>query len=142
MVADGCTVFIAQGSYAEGRQITICRSVIIQGDGVDLAEISGNHAQRVFDIVGGASDVTFDGLGIINGKASAAITGGEVDGGGIRSLTTRNITLQGCALSNNAAPRTSANIRGSGGGIHNGGCLTLVILTVTGNHTLSRCLGK
>jgi predicted outer membrane repeat protein len=98
------TITLTQG------QLTIAKSMTIDGPGVNLLSISGNNVNRVFEIDSGS--VTISGLSIINGNAD--------NGGGI--LNNGSLTLDTVVVSHNTAT-------GSGGGIYTVGPL----LTVTGS---------
>jgi uncharacterized repeat protein (TIGR01451 family) len=103
-------------------QLSIDKNLTIQGPGANLLTISGNNANRVFNISSGA--VTISDLTISQGLANAGSSPPSV-GGGIRNGG--NLTLNSCLV--------TANSASSGGGIHNagGGILNISNSTVSGN---------
>jgi CSLREA domain-containing protein len=103
-----------------GGQLTISEALTVQGLGSANTTIDAHQNSRIFDIANAAGDVTLNGLTLTNGRSG---TGQE--GGAIRSLGTRTLSLGDCRISNNSAG-------GFGGGI--GGRSTTVTLT---NSTLS-----
>lgn len=92
-------------------QLTINKSLTINGPGADLLEVSGNKTFRVIQIFAGSYNVIISGLTICNGKA----TGSTAEGGGINNLSTGIVTLDSCNIINNKAEGSSAR----GGGIFN-----------------------
>src|SRR5262249_51415321 len=61
-------------------QITINKSLDIKGPGAGLLAISGNDANRIFDINGGLT-VTIDGLTITHGLGKGDVQGANSGGG-------------------------------------------------------------
>ncbi|MEM9478473.1 MAG: right-handed parallel beta-helix repeat-containing protein, partial [Verrucomicrobiota bacterium] len=109
---DGCTVHIADGTYQEGAQIDVAKSLTLQGDGDISTTLDGNNAYRVIDLPNSPIDVVLDGLTITRGRPAAG------SGGGIRN---RGATLK---ISN-------ATISDSGGGIYNQNSGTVSISNTT-----------
>ncbi len=97
---DGQSITLTSGELA------INQSLHIEGPGAALLTISGNHASRVFDISGSATNVAIDNLTIADGLATgttAVGTFGPVTlGGGILN-TGAHVTLSGVALVDNQA---------------------------------------
>ncbi len=92
-------------------QLTINKSLTINGPGADVLAISGNNASRVIQIFAGSYNVIISGLTIRNGR----VTGSTAEGGGINNLSTGIVTLDSCNIINNKAEGSSAR----GGGIFN-----------------------
>jgi fibronectin-binding autotransporter adhesin len=119
------TVFAApQTITLTSGEILVSDSATIQGPDAALTTVNGNAMSRVFDAAGpGTITVSISGLTITNGKVAGA-------GGGVYNAA-ENLTLIGCAVFNNV---TTAGYSGGGIGDDNGGAITLVNCTVTGNH--------
>lgn len=99
-------------------QLTITKSLGINGPGAGLLVISGNNASRVISVTAGVS-ATISGLTISGGHPA----GGE-NGGGLYNRGT--ITLVSSSVAGNTA--------GQGGGIYNlGGTVTIVSSAIFGN---------
>ncbi|MBW1743728.1 MAG: right-handed parallel beta-helix repeat-containing protein [Deltaproteobacteria bacterium] len=112
--SDGDTIVIASGTYNE-YDITIDKSLTIQGAGMGITIVEGQYMGRVFNI--GNYTVEMSDMTIQNGKATT-------DGGGI--LQGGSLTLTNCVISGNEAGRF-------GGGIGFSGVLTMTNCTVSGN---------
>lgn len=95
-----------------GTELSIVKSVTIEGRGADRLSISGNFASRVFNVASGTA-VTLKGMTIRDGVADV--------GGGI--LSSGQLTLTGVAVTGNKA---------DGDGQNPGGAL---YLTANGNIT-------
>src|SRR5216683_1725585 len=115
----GQTITLTSGKLA------IDKSLDIEGLGADQLTISGNDANRVFDISGGGLSVTLADLAIVHGRASQ---GGGVDNAG------GTLTVFRCILSNNQAVGVRGG-DGKGGGIFNekGAVLTVTESMFIGN---------
>ena len=100
-------------------ELAITKDLTIAGPGVGVITVSGNHADRVFDI-GAAFSVGISGMTIANGRATTASGGGIYNSG---TLTITSSTLSG----------NSTNI--FGGGIYNSGTVTVTGSTLSGNST-------
>ncbi|MBW1744682.1 MAG: hypothetical protein JRI70_10665 [Deltaproteobacteria bacterium] len=139
--SDGDTIVIAAGTYNE-YDITIDKSLTIQGAGMGITIVDAQYSGRVFDI--GVYTVEMFGITIQNGKATiggggivhggpltlmnCAIIGNEGGrGGGI--LSDADLTMTNCILSGNKA--------GTGGGICYSVCssfnITMTNCTISGN---------
>jgi uncharacterized repeat protein (TIGR01451 family) len=135
---NGSTIVLTSG------QLSIEKSLTIDGPGANALTVSGNNASRVFNLVSGAN-VTISGItisngavgdlggGIYHGSGTLAITDCIISGntafghaGGI--LNTGTLTLTDSIVSNNTA--------GFAGGIDNGGTLTIVRSTFSGNSAI------
>ena len=112
--------------------LDILDSVTITGAGPDKTIIDGNASDRVFDIRPSFKPegiaVVLNNLTIQNGKVTPTMA--QDSGGGIRNR--ENLTLNNVVVrNNNAVGNDSSNV--VGGGILNGGTLTMVQCTVAGN---------
>src|SRR5262245_11155961 len=98
-------------------QLTINKSLDIEGPGASLLAISGNDKNRVFNINEGLT-VTIDGLTITHGRAGG---GNQGAGGGGAILNAGSVvSLANDAFTNNVAVGASGNgTRASGGAIAN-----------------------
>jgi hypothetical protein len=127
------TITLTSGELQVGQNVTI------QGPGAGRLTISGNHASRVFEILGGA-DVTLSGLTVADGVANPAGSAAMVGvGGGISVDRGATFTLTEALVTGNTANAASAAddnsppVLGNGGGIYNAGTLTLIADVVRGN---------
>jgi hypothetical protein len=120
------TITLTSGELQVGQNVTI------QGPGASNLTVSGNHASRVLEVLGGAT-VTMSGLTVCGGVgdlAGTAVLGGF--GGGIAVDRGAALTLALAAVTGNTANTasavndTSVSVSGSGGGIYNAGALTMV----------------
>ncbi len=119
IVAIGGEVNLAPSTYTLSQEITVEKSLDIQGQGADNTIISGNNSTRVLNISNPDAmvTVTLDGLTIANGQGE---TGGGINNNGA-AVTVRNSTISG-------------NSATSGGGIYNvGGTVTVTSSTLSGN---------
>src|SRR6516162_6413052 len=91
-------------------QLSITKSLDIEGLGADKLAVSGNHASRVFSISGGVT-VTIAGLTITNGLALGAQGGGILNDGSALNLSSD-------ILSNNESLGLTG-AAGNGGAIRN-----------------------
>jgi predicted outer membrane repeat protein len=128
--ANGATINLASGlsgtiTLTTG-ELQLNKSLIIPGPGANLLTVSGNHASRVFHVFGGAT-VTLSGLTITAGH----LTGYGEDGAGVLIEGGCTLTLTNATVSVNSADRAL-----HGGGISNGGTLTVTRSTISGNFTL------
>ncbi len=98
-------------------ELLVNKSVTINGAGADVLAVDGNAADRVFFITLGET-VTISGFTIRNGHAGNA-------GGGIDNEDGSTVTVTNCTLSGNSA--------GLGGGMFNGGPLTIGSTTISDN---------
>ncbi len=115
-------------------QLTITKSLTLQGPGADLLAISGNDANRVFAIKNGVT-VTIAGLTITQGRAV-----GFNGGGGILNSGSA-LSLVNTILSNNRHIASNADSKSMGGGaIYNrsGGVLTVSASSFIGNESIGR----
>jgi len=102
-------------------QLLVNKSVTINGAGADLLAVDGNAASHVFQI-GSGETVTISNLTIRNGRD-------DFSGGGISNGDGATSTITNCTVSDNSA----GAIQGEGGGIFNGGTLTIINSTVNSN---------
>jgi hypothetical protein len=115
-------------------QLTITKSLNIQGPGGGLLAVSGNDANRVFAIKKGLN-VTITGLTITQGRAVGSNGGGGIlnDGGAL--------TLVNTIFANNRQFGSNADSASMGGGaIYNrsGGVLTICASSFIGNESIGR----
>src|SRR5262249_29754916 len=106
------------------RELYVNKSLTIQGLPSQSA-ISGSNS-RVFDVAAGVS-VTLSNLKIINGTGITDINSfdpGIMDGDGGGILNLGNLILHGCTVSGNGNVYSPDHTR-LGGGIYNGGTLTI-----------------
>ncbi len=97
-------------------QLTINKSLTINGPGADVLAISGNNTSRVIQISSGNFTVTITGLTIRDGFVSASVA----EGGGINNQSTGTVTLNSCYILNNLVNGTgSSGLTARGGGINN-----------------------
>jgi hypothetical protein len=115
---DGQTITLTSG------QLTVSKSLDIEGPGAALLAISGNNTNRVFDINEGLT-VTIAGLTITHGRAS----GFDAGGGGIH-IVGSTVTLADDVLAYNTAVAGGPGRGAQGGAIGN---LHGATLTVTGS---------
>src|SRR5262245_61414425 len=112
------------------HQLSVKKTLHIEGPGASLLAISGNDANRVFDISAGLT-VTITGLTITHGRAV-----GSQGGGGILNVGSA-LTLAGDVLSYNVASN-NGNSDAAGGAIRNvnGGTLTVTNSLFTNNQAI------
>ena len=113
-------------------QLTIKKSLDIEGPGASLLAISGNDTNRVFNINEGLT-VTIAGLTITHGLAR-----GNNGGGGISNVDSI-LTLVNDVLSNNVALGSSSNAVSSNGGAianWNGATLMATGCILSGNQAI------
>src|SRR6056297_3165806 len=79
-------------------EITINKSLTIQGLGADKLSVSGNNSNRIFNI-GGEASADISGLSLISGNAN--VYGGSSPGGAI--YNSGNLILTDCNLTGNTA---------------------------------------
>ena len=105
---DGDTVFVAPGTYSLASEITLAKSMVIQGiDGAARTIIDGGNSNRCFNLANAGAVI--DGFTIIHG-ASAAGGGGILCSAG---------TIRNCVIADNCA------VGSSGGGILVSGSLVM-----------------
>ncbi len=108
-----CTILLTSG------QISINKSLTINGLGADMLTVSGNNSSRVFFVNIGMNPVILNDLTIANGRATT-------EGGGIANLSALTI--------NNSVIRDNTTTFVSGGGIFSAtNALTLNNCVVSGN---------
>ncbi len=115
-------------------QLTITKSLTIQGPGADLLAVSGNDANRVFTIKNGVS-VTIAGLTITHGQAVGTNGGGGILNDGAA------LTLVSTIFSSNRHIGSNADGQSMGGGaIYNrdGAVLTVRASSFLGNESIGR----
>ncbi len=110
-----------------GQTITLASELLINKamtiNGTVPLTLSGNNAVRVFNVITGATSVTFDSLTIANGSA--------VDGAGMYIASAGStVTLNNSTLANN-------NVSNDGGAVWNSGLLTVNNSTINGNSSSS-----
>jgi hypothetical protein len=116
-------------------QLTISKSLDIEGPGAGLLAVSGNDTFRVFDITQGNAVVTIAGLTLTHGRAQTAGGGGNENGGGGGAILNASSTL---ALANDVLSFNEATVKG--GGISN---LPGSVLTVTNSTFIdNRAIGN
>jgi len=134
-----------------GGQLGITNDVTIQGDCNITIDAQGDS--RIFNITGATTDVTLDGLKLLNGSVNAAgggainaagatltvsdttISGSVANGGsgGAILATAGDVTVLGSTLSQNST--VGANANGGAIAFNSPGTLRLINATVSGNFT-------
>ena len=99
-------------------ELVVDTSVTINSAGADVLALDGNMASRVFRVPFSGEIVTISGFTIRNGHAGTT-------GGGIDNENNATLTITNCTINGNSA--------GLGGGIFNGGMLTIGSSTFSGN---------
>lgn len=123
----GATVLIAAGTYAEGSEIILAKSVTLQGDGEALTSLSGADTHRVVNVTAPVgTEVTIRDLSVIDGRTNEPRGGGGISNS-ISATEGSTLTLDKVTLSGNSTPS------GGGGGIVNNGFLTIRDSTISGN---------
>ncbi len=121
-------------------ELTINKSLDIEGPGADKLTISGNDASRVFDISGAATTtVTIAGLTIAHGSAIGLgidHSPSDLGGGGILNEAHASLTLSQSVLTNNTATASSGTVDVFGGGLLNEGSATVTSCIFSGNKAL------
>jgi hypothetical protein len=127
------TITLTSGELQVGQNVTI------RGPGAGRLSVSGNHAARVFEVLGGA-DATISGLTITDGVANPAGSPIPIGlGGGILVDPGATLNLTGAVVTGNVANAASAAgglfpfVVGDGGGIYNAGTLVLIADSITHN---------
>jgi large repetitive protein len=110
-----------QTIFLNGTSLTVNENITISGPGSRNLQISGVHSSRIFNIEYGFI-VNISGMTILHGRAPGF-------GGGILNLGIT--TLSDLIISENEAATTEG--LGSGGGVFNGGALTLINSEITKN---------
>ena len=123
--AGGDTIVVAPGTYNE-FDITIDKSLTIQGAGQGTTIVDALMSGRVFYISGAGTTVAMSGLTIQDGAISDQ---DDAFGGGI--LNEGTLTLTNCAVTNNNVSSGAADAYGAG--IANSGTLTLTNCQVLSN---------
>ncbi len=93
-------------------QLTINKSLDIEGPGASLLTVSGNDTNRVFDISGGIT-VTIDGLTITHGLGKGDIQGQNSGGGG-----------GGAILNGGSSVNLATDVFASNRALNHGGAIT------------------
>jgi hypothetical protein len=118
-------------------QLTISKSLDIEGPGAGLLAISGNDKNRVFSINEGLT-VTIAGLTLTHGRAGNSL-GSDSAGGGILNVNS-TLTLANDVLSYNEAIGTTT----AGGAVanRNGGILNVTGTTFLKNQVIASLYGE
>jgi hypothetical protein len=103
-------------------QLTITKSLDIEGPGADQLAVSGNHASRIFDISGGVM-VTIAGLTMTDGLVVQV--GAAAQGGAIRNVGS-TLTVADAVLSDNEARGVGAP--GRDGAIESSSGASLIVM--------------
>jgi hypothetical protein len=115
-------------------QLTINKNLDIEGPGASLLAISGNDANRVFDISGGLT-IAIDGLTITHGLGKGDVQGSNSGAGGGGAILNGGSTV---SLANDVFANNQA--LNHGGAISNapGSVLTVVNSTFTANRAVGQ----
>jgi hypothetical protein len=111
-----------------GTELAITEALMI--DARPLAAnvtINANELSRIFNITASTGNFTLGGLNLTGGKTTAS--GDAGDGGGVRSRTSGNLTIDQSTVSGNSIQEIYAR----GGGIHADGSLTITNSTISAN---------
>jgi hypothetical protein len=108
------------------NELDIPINLTIEGPGANGLTISGNYANRVFEISNDAT-VTIEDLTIANGEVTAE------NGGGILVDSGATLALQQAVVTGNSASANSQGYYGDGGGVENDGSLTIAGSSFTDN---------
>lgn len=122
LTASGDSILVAAATYAEN--LSIGKSLNIIGSGASTTIIDGGRVGSVVSIFNAGTNVRLSKLTIQNGLG--------VKGGGIVNPTGARLTISNCIISRNGAFGT-INSAGLGGGIYNGGTLTVSTSTLSFN---------
>ncbi|MBS1795268.1 MAG: CSLREA domain-containing protein [Acidobacteria bacterium] len=117
----------AQTIALGGTQLSIAKSLSVNGPGPALLTVSGGGLSRVF-LIGSGQTVTLSGLRIAGGKTT------NDDGAGVKN-NGGNLTLANVVVTGNTAAATGFSLA-RGGGVANaslGGTVTIINSTVSGN---------
>ncbi|MBB5352803.1 CSLREA domain-containing protein [Haloferula luteola] len=127
-VALGGTILLAEGTYDEGAEMTICRSVTLQGEGADRTLLTGNSngdltphpgEHRVLKISGSATQVSLHDLAIVQGLSAA--TTRDLSSGAAIDSTAEALALFNCRIADHLSIGVSdAAVRKYGGDVHGG----------------------
>lgn len=116
--------------------IAISQSVTIAGPGAHRLSISGNDADRVFDIEGSATNVSISGVKIKHGVAGSSSPHGS--SGGAIYVSGATLTLAGVVLSRNRAiDSVGSTAEGGAIAIVGNGTVNASDITVQRNRALS-----
>ena len=112
-VSDNGLVFVADGTYTEGAEISISKSVRFFGDDMTNTILDGANTHRVINIGAGSFTVQFRDFTIQNGNADGSSDGG----GGILTASTGTVTISDSVISGNSADSGGANLAGGGASV-------------------------
>lgn len=130
------TYFLGIEGTDEDRAVTgdldITDSVRIIGEGPDQTFIDGAALDRVFDIIGGQTSVTFSQLTITKGNLPAGQPETKKGGGGVRNQG--RVSFYNAVVSNNIVHGSTSS--DSGGGIFNSGLCSMTDSTVSNNDAM------
>ena len=110
--------------------LVITRNLDIEGPGAGSLTITGNNANRVFDVSGSAK-VQISGLTVTGGKETVAVEGDG--GGGILNEAGASLVLRNVNVVDNQAIAGAYGFDVLGGGVLNKGNLTIQSCTFDGN---------
>jgi hypothetical protein len=131
----GSTITLTQG------QLSVTKTLDIEGPGAAKLTISGNDAGRIFDVAGGVT-LTLGGLTVAHGRYDTTLGGGILTygGGGILNAVGATLILAHDTLSSNqAVGHQTVGVNGQdelGGAVFNLGKATVSECTFTDNQVL------
>src|SRR4051794_5588799 len=135
--APGETILVPANTYTlSSDELTIEKSLTIDGHGAADTTVSSGGPFRVFDVSGPGNSVTISGITIRNGHEGAP--GGVAEGAGLRNEKA-NLTLQNVVVTDNhldvsgKSSGQNGGIAKGGGILSNEGSLTLEGSTLSGN---------
>lgn len=121
---------VTNGVITLGSELTLNKSVTINGPGAANLKVSGNQVGRVFNVYPFAS-VTISGLTVCDGRSAP--------GGGIFNYG--NLVMNSCMISNNSVVSLTIGDGQGGGGIYNIGSIVLNSCTLCNNRAGDGGLG-
>lgn len=139
--AAGGTMNLAAATYALTNEITIAKSLTLNGDPTSGSVVNGQNSTRVMEIdgTGGGITVNLNKLTLENGNGTGTHKSG-IFGGGLLIYTeggnSANVTINNSAIANNSATQFGGGIFNDGPGSGNA-ILTITNSTISGNSATS-----
>ncbi|MCV6591190.1 MAG: hypothetical protein OIF57_19515, partial [Marinobacterium sp.] len=102
----------------------------LNNDGTPDVVINGTSRFSLFSVTGASTNVTFEGLGLVGGRASQPTSVTGFGGGAVNVRDSASVTISNSILSNNSA-------RGAGGAVYNEAGSTLNVTGSTIEHNVA-----